>query len=236
MATIEIAVDETGKVDFNNLPEALKPAFQKEFDRAFGKGKTAKEAELAEKLAKPEDAAELARLREEARKRDLEDDEKARRYEEAKAKLTTDAAAERTRLEAEVQRREARIRAGLAADIRAAALQHGARDESLKELEALLAPGLDLDGEFRPVVKGEDGKPLLDAKGAPVTVEAHVKAYLDSHAHHRKAAGVLGGGAPGGAALRGVTGHTDRDAAVAAVQERPTPEAAGKVLANAGKR
>jgi len=106
--------------------------------------------------------------------------------------------AEKQKLQSELERRTARLKDSTKADIRAAAVEHGARKESLAELETLLSLRVVLDDDtLTPRVLGDDGKP------SELTVPALVKAYLDSHPHHRSAP-VAGGGARGGQSLSGV--------------------------------
>ena len=88
-------------------------------------------------------------------------------------------------------------------EIKIAAKTIGARTESLDELATLLGADLDLDPDLQPFVKGADGKPAVDKDGKPVSIEGHVKAYLDKHPHHRAGSGGTGGGARGGASMSG---------------------------------
>jgi hypothetical protein len=69
----------------------------------------------------------------------------------------------------------------------------------------LLGADLDLDADLMPFVKGADGKPAADKDGKPVTIEGLVKAYLDTHPHHRAATTGTGGGARGGASNQHLT-------------------------------
>lgn len=143
----------------------------------------------------PVEAEELRQLR--ARVAEQERLEAERRGEYDKAvKMREDAyAADQAKLTAEIARRTERIKASVAADIRAAALEHGARRESLDELGTLLGRFIALDdATLAPVVLGDDGQP------SDRSVVDMVKAYLDTHPHHKVAAG-SGGGARGGGSL-----------------------------------
>src|SRR4029077_20047477 len=101
----------------------------------------------------------------------------------------------------QIQRREARIRDLTSAQVRGEAVHAGARDESLDELAIIIGNQLGYDDDMMPFIKGPDGSPLM-AAGKRVTLEQHVKQYLDNHAHHRKASTGRGGDARGGASLR----------------------------------
>lgn len=145
----------------------------------------------------PVEAEELRQLR--AKMSDIERQEAERKGEYEKAlKMREDAhAAELTKAQAELARRTARLKESVRADIRAAAVEHGARKESLPELETLLSLRVTLDDEtLSAKVLDDEGKP------SDATVAAMVKAYLDGHQHHR-AAPTGGGGARGGQSFSG---------------------------------
>jgi hypothetical protein len=125
------------------------------------------------------------------------------------------------------------VRDSVAKTIRAAAATHGARAESLDELERLLAVDVDLDDDLQEFVKGADGKPRTDDKGQRVTVEGLVADYLKSHTHHVAVAPAKGGKAPGGSTLAGRPPAAPGDArAVAreAVSENPSDRNIAKLL------
>ena len=161
----------------------------------------------------PVEAEELRQLRAKVAEQERLDAERRGEYDKA-VKMREDAyAAEHAKLTAEIARRTERIKASVAADIRAAALEQGARRESLDELGTLLGRFIALDdASLAPVVLGDDGQP------SDRSVVDMVKAYLDTHPHHKVAAG-SGGGARGGASFAG--GHLGGAAAdVAAAQDR----------------
>lgn len=231
MAEITIEVDEQGNI--GTLPEPLQKFFDKGFKEAFKKGAAKVEADL--QARPPVDPAERERLKlleqENARFRE----EKAlaeKNYEEARRlqeeRLSKVAAEKDDALKAvqtEIARRDARLRAGLGAEIRAAAVAAGARDESLPELAKLLGADLDLDGNLEPFVKGEDGKPRTDKDGKPVTIEGFVTEYLSGHPHHLKGGTSTPGRAMGGATFRQTPANAadlQHEAAIAAVAEQPS--------------
>lgn len=152
--------------------------------------------------AKPEpspvEAEELRQAKARLAEIEREKAERKGEYEKALKMREDDHAAEMAKAKAELERRTLRLREAAKADIRAAAAEHGARKESLAELEVLLSQRLTLDDETLTMrVLGEDGKP------SDLTVSALVKGYLDANQHHR-AAPTGGGGARGGASYSGM--------------------------------
>ena len=161
--------------------------------------------------AKPADPVETERLKtleSELETYRLKDAEAGKRYEEAIAIREAREQAERARLQTEIDRRTDRLRKALHADIQSDALKAGARDESLDELAALLAPKVSLNDDLEPVVDGAE------------TIDALVAGYLDARPHHRRSSGGQSMQTIGGVASR--TGHTGTgtDAAVQAVLDR----------------
>lgn len=216
MAKIDIEIGDDGKI--STLPEPVQKfvdglisdAHRRAYEKAAGEAK--------KQGFDPVERERLKQLEEEKKAREIADLEREKKYEEATRlrdeKWQKDVAAK----EAALQQRDQRIRRGLRADIRAAALKHGARDESLDELGMLLSGDLDLDADLEPFVKGADGKPATDKDHNPVSIEGHVKAYLDSHPHHRKAPAGQGGGARGGASFQG--GVSDAAGRLLAAKEK----------------
>lgn len=97
-----------------------------------------------------------------------------------------------------LQKRDTKIKDLVKAQIRADALAGGAREESLPELEVILATSIGYDDNMEPFVSDGDGKPLVQ-HGRQVGLTQFVKAYLDSHPHHRKPPAGHPGNARGGA-------------------------------------
>ena len=175
--------------------------------------------------AKPEpspvEAEELRQAKARLAEIEREKAERKGEYEKALKMREDDHAAEMAKAKAELERRTLRLREAAKADIRAAAAEHGARKESLAELEVLLSQRLTLDDETLTMrVLGEDGKP------SDLTVSELVRGYLDANQHHRPAP-TGGGGARGGATV--TTGFVSDaaaryDAATAAWAANPTAE------------
>jgi hypothetical protein len=203
MPKVEIDVTDDGKI--GTLPEPV----QKFVDGLIGDAhKRAYEKAAAEAKRQGYDPVErerLTQLEAEKKAREIADLERDKKYEEAQKLRDERHQKDLAAKDEAINQREARIRKGLRADIRAAALRHGAREESLDELALILSGDLDLDSDLEPYVKGTDGKPAASQDGKPVSIEGHVNAYLDTHPHHRKAPAGQGGGARGGASFAGAT-------------------------------
>lgn len=107
---------------------------------------------------------------------------------------------------------ESKIRTLVNQNLKALASQAGARDESLPELEMILGNAVGYDDAMEPFIKGPDGQPRL-LHGKPMSLEAFVKDYMDTHPHHRKPDPRRGGGAPGGASFRNLPHATVDEAA-----------------------
>lgn len=213
MAKLEIEID-----DATGQPKELPDALKKHVDGLVDVGFKARHAELRTKLEKElteklrtgdgteaeraklkalEEELERHRIAEAERKKDYETAQKIR--EEAEAKREEERKAKEAEKDKEITRRDGRLREMSRSEIKIAAKNLGARTESLDELAALLGADIDLDADLLPFVKGADGKPATDKDGKPVTIEGHVKAYLDTHPHHRVSTAGAGGGARGGA-------------------------------------
>lgn len=230
---LTVPIGEDGKI--GALPEQLQKLFDARIADAI------KRATEKAKAQPPSgdgiDAQEVEDLR--RRVADYEQDDLARqkRYDEALTKAQERAAKDREKADAKwaadlaakddaaqkaTQRAERQARRQVEATIRAAAVQHGAREESLDELVALLAPKVALDeqdDDYVPVVRDADGDPLDG--GIPQLVID----YLASKPHHRRntggqSAGTTGAG--GGAATTAATKLAALQARVLA-QGRATP-------------
>jgi len=212
---LEVEFDEaTGKI--GTLPEPL----QKMVDGLIGQSHKTLRTQITELETKLKagtgggtNAAEIERLKaledENNRfktadlERKAEYDKALKIREEAEANREKERQKELEKASGEVKRRDERLREMARSEIKIAAKNLGARTESLDELARLLGADLDLDTDLQPFVKGTDGKPAVGADGKPVTIEGHVKAYLDTHSHHRASTGGTGGGARGGASYSG---------------------------------
>jgi hypothetical protein len=256
MAKLEIEVDDATGLP-KELPEALKKhvdtlvtsGVDKGFKARHAELRTQLEEELTKKLGKGGELTETERARVKALEEELErhriaDAERKKDYdaaqkirEEAEAKREAERKQAEEAKDKEITRRDGRLREMARSEIKIAAKTLGARDESLDELASILGANIDLDADLNPFVKGEDGKPAVDDKNQPVTIEGYVKAYLDKKPHHRAPAGGTGGGARGGASLTNLTGpallaQQKLEAAQAELAKNPTSNAAvNKVLA-----
>lgn len=222
MPTLQIEVGDDGKIA-GDLPDALKThvqaqidatrkeVSQKAFDEGFQKGNAKKADELKPHLIDPAERERLKTLEQENEKLKIADLERDKKYEEANKIREDRHNKELAEKNEAITKREGKLRGGVKSEIKAAALKYGARDESLEELASILGGEIHFDDQLEPFVKGADGKPAVDSKNQPLTIEGRVRAYLDSHRHHIKGPGGVGGGAPGGASLDNLS-----DAVVAA--------------------
>jgi len=263
MAKIEIDLPDDGTLDENNLPEVLKKPFQAMFDKAFGKGaeKAAKEAKaqlekeidrvtkelktaggdpvLAEKAKSLE--LELSQLREAEATRTNNLQEAQRIRDERHAKEIEDRDGKVKAAQTEIERRTARIRELVTSEVRIAAQRHGARDESLDELDLLLSRRIGLNADDLQAFVADDkdpSKPAVGADGKPVTIDGLVQQYLTDHPHHKAPAGGRGGGAAGGKSLAGdKTGEGGEfAAAVEKVAKNPTVASVAEAFSKIGTK
>lgn len=238
MAKIEIEIPDDGKItdDFvAKLPDPLKKFTDTLSDRVFregyAKGMAKKADELKPHLVDPTERERLAATAAELEELKAKELERDKKYEEARAMREAAHKKDLEKTQAEIARRDDRLRKSIRAEIQSAALKAGARDESLDELAAILGGEIDLDDALEPFVKGADGKPAVDDKQQRVTIEGRVRAYLDGHRHHLKSNLGSGGGAPGGKSFAHLSGKAqDAARAVAALEERITKEGATDAL------
>lgn len=191
------------------LPEAL----QKHLDGIVSK-RLREDRERRTSKPDPVEAEKLTTLEQELEQYRLRDAEAQKRYDEALKIREAREQAEREKYQQEIDRRTERIKRSVRAEIQAAALKAGARDESLDELADLLGPRVALNDDLDPVVLGADGQP--DAAG----IDGLVTRYLESKPHHKR--GTPGQSmAAGGGAFRQTGAAADSVAAkIAAIQAR----------------
>lgn len=242
MATLEIELADDGSIA--KVPEPI----QKLIDKAFGQGQAKAADELRQK-ARPDPVeveraktleVELSKLKEaEAiREKRWEDAqaEAAKRHEAALAEERKAAEA----LKADLQKRTTRIQELARKDIRAAALEAGARKESLDKIEKLLADSIGLDDALQTYVKDGAGNPLLDKDGkTPVTIEGFVAQYLADNREFLASPAGRGGGAPGGRSLSGqpLTGvEAEKAAALDRVAADPSIQNVAAAFSRIGTR
>lgn len=223
MPRIEIEVDDKGEI-VGSTPAEIDAIFKRIETTAhgagYGKG-VSKAAEDAKKQILDAINAEKAKLEAEApikqaKYEQMEDDYRAlqtRLIEEGRAASSTLKDREEAHARELLDRADrlkkfgSRIQDLTKAQLRGEARAHGARDESLDELEVILHASVGYDDDMSPYVKNGDGSPRM-IQGKPMSVAAFVKEYLDGHSHHRKPASGQGGGARGGASFHGGTGAT----------------------------
>lgn len=215
MAKLEIEIGDDGKV--GELPDAIKAHIgtlvdttlktkekelsDKAFNEGFQKGNAKKAAELKDHLVDPAERERLKTLEKENEQLKIAELEREKKYDEAQKIREERHAKDLKDKDEAILRRDGKLRGGVKSEIKAAALKFGARDESLTELAILLGGEIDFDDQLEPFVKGADGKPAVDSKNQPLTIEGRVRQYLDANRHHVKGPGGTGGGARGGASL-----------------------------------
>lgn len=209
-SVLAVPIDEQGNI--GALPEPLQRLMDARISDALKRGR---EKALAT-LPDPVERETLRKLEAENAALKQAELERSGRYEEALKMREAEYAKERERLQTDLQRRTEKLKRAAASEIRAAAVQFGAREQSLRELELILSAQVSLNAELDPIVLGPDGQPT-DASIAQL-----VKGYLDANPHHR-AAPAAGGGARGGSSLtQGVVGTaaTEAEREVAVLRQR----------------
>lgn len=225
---IVIEVDEQGNI--GTLPEPVQAFVNKAINEAFKRGAQKVEREMSSRAIDPAERERLLQaqadanlLREEIATRDKNFEEAARLREERFQRELDQREQALKSKETEIGRRDARLRGMLGAEIRAAAVAAGAREESLPELQKLLGADLDLDEHLEPFVKGEGNAPKLDKDGKPVSIEGLVREYLASHPHHLRGGQSQSGRAQGGASIgRSVAAPSPADEAVERLAADPS--------------
>jgi hypothetical protein len=223
MPLVEIEFDDQGE-PVGDAPAPAKTWLERETTKAYGNGfrsgsektkvETAKQfeetlkAKLAEKDAlAPMERAKYAQMEEETKAlnarftQTITDHTKTlREREEAHSREIL------ARSEA-VTLRNKRIDALVQDQLEGYAIAFGAREESLPELKVILRNYIGYTEDMDLFVKGDDGNPRI-AGGKPMSPKAFVQNYLETHPHHRKPAGGIGGGARGGATFHGYNRET----------------------------
>lgn len=205
---------ETAKVDLDSALKAERAKFEAQMPLEREKWQTVEEENKALKTQMTDSMRESSR--------------QAAKREEAHAEEIT------KRADA-INRRNARIQALVAANLKALAAQNGARDESLGELEVILQHRIGFDDDMEPYVKDETGERFLQ-HGKPVSIDAFVKTYLDNHPHHRKPTPGRGGDARRGASLTGGGTNTTVDGARARIEQGDRSAGAINDLFLAGRK
>lgn len=247
MPRIELDIDDAGEI-VGQVPVELE-AIHKRMEAAahgVGYGKGAQQA-AADAKKQIEDAikAETAKLEalaplEKERMKNLETETKElnarisdtiRENSKAmKAREETHARELLDRADA-LKKRNARIELLTKAQLRAYALENGARDESLSELEIILSGYVGFNDDMDPFVKDLEGNPIT-VLGKPQSIVAFVKQYLESHPHHRKPTPGRGGDARRGASLSGAGagGPATVEQARARYEAERSPEAINELF------
>jgi len=135
----------------------------------------------------PFDKARLSQLEDENKTLSSKLSEELKRASEASNALKDAHAQELITRSNRIQALADKVKSLTARTLRADALQAGAREESLDELEIILQAYIGYDDNMEPFVKGPDGQPVI-VQGRQQSIGSFVKDYLEKHAHHRKPA------------------------------------------------
>lgn len=239
MAKFEVEIDDTKGEFVGEVPTALDAILKKiEADshgKGYGKGsqKAAEEAkaQIAESIKTERMRWEAEQPGQRQKFAEIEErngllkgqidslEETLRERGRNMTQLSENHALEITKRADALTKRNEKIRSLVVSQLRGLASQHGARDESLQELEVILQHRIGFDDDFEPYVKGEDGQPARTTAGNPLGMDVFVKQYLDNHPHHRKPVAGRGGNAPGGATLRNGNVPTSIDSARSRVEQ-----------------
>jgi hypothetical protein len=272
VAKIEIDIDDaTGEI--GKLPEPVQKFLDAKYGEAFGKG-----AEKGEKEARQKLEVEIAKAREDERKklgaggdpaaseklknleielskmkeqdaiREKNFEEAQRLREERHAKELADRdkkhADESATAKAEIDKRDARLRAAVTTDIKAEAVKAGALSSAVDDVSEILAKFVGLDADFLPVVQADEFRKRfpeskLGADDKPVTVEGLVQEYLSLKPHNKAPVKGVGGGARGGASTTGAATKgkdAEMEAALQAVADNPSVSSAAAVIGRIRQR
>lgn len=205
---------------------ALPDPLQKFFDQKIAQ--VSKRFEGKGGLPDPVERERLRQLEDENQRFKVSEAEREKRYEDA-LKMRDDEWSRKFKdTEAELEKRTQRIVGLIGAEVRAAALRYGAREDSLEDIEALLDRRIAIGDDLQAVVLNDKGEPT------DTSVEDLVKSTLERKPYFRHAPSP-GGGARGGAYV--ATGAaadslaTQLSAALDAYGKAPTPENMNRYLA-----
>lgn len=187
---LEVPLNADGSI--GELPKPL----QELFDRTIVK----RLKEVKEKTAlDPVERERLKQLEEENQRFLIEQAEKDKRYDEAKALIEKNFHDKAKKDEDEKAKYRRRLQDMLSSEVRSAASKLGARNESLGDIAVILKDRLAMDDDLNPVILDEHGKAIEG-----LTIEQLVAQTLEAKPYFKDAR-PSGGGARGGASL---SGHT----------------------------
>ncbi len=266
MPKLEIEVGEDGSI--GTLPEQVQKLLDSKYKEAFGKGaeKAAKEAQSQiEKIEKEHASAarvqtdpaavekaknleiELSKLKEAEAVREKNFEEAKRLAEERYAKELADRdklrAEADTMSQAEIAKRDAKLRADVQKDIRVEASKANALPSAIDDIAELLAKYVGLSDDFEPTVNAEAFRlkfteSKLGTDGKPVSIEGLVGEYLSLKPHNRAPVRGTGGRAMGGASLTALPTGKDAEfrGALTSLETEPSIANAANAFSRIGKR
>lgn len=222
-----VPLNEDGSI--GTLPEPLQKLIDRRISEAVNRVKA--------KTDPPADPVERERLRQveaELQQHKVAEAEREKRYEEALKLREADWQKQVEAKDAEISRRTQRLATMLGAEIRAAALKHGAREESVEDIEVLLGSRVAIDDALDVVILNDKGEPVPEG-----TIDTLVADVLERKPYFRKAPGAVGGGARGGASTRGATQKPDdaeREAAFRQLEQQPDASTLNQAIRHVIKR
>lgn len=84
-----------------------------------------------------------------------------------------------------VRKRDARIAELVNGQVRGMAIAAGCRDESLEHVALIIGHQIGFTDDMEPFIKAADGSPLQQ-HGKTVSIEAHVKSFMETYPNFRK--------------------------------------------------
>lgn len=134
-----------------------------------------------------------------------------------------------------INKRDARIRSLVGDNLKALALQAGAREDALPALVDVFQKRLAFDDEMEPFFIDESGQKATQ-HGKPITADAFVKQFLGANTYFLAPKAGQGGGARGGASFSRLHAAPSLDAAKERVQANRTDSEAINDLFEASRK
>lgn len=178
--TLEMNATDAANVDLENQAQATKTYSQKEVDDMMARMRGSLEKKLLKPYEGLGDPNELKALREEAEKRQQEQQIKRGEFEKTMQELAA-------KKDAEIQKRDSIIREyKVNTPLLSAAAQYKA--VAPEQVKSLLVNNVRLNDEGEVEVVDSKGSVRYSDKGTPLSVDDLVREFLDSNPHFKSAA------------------------------------------------
>lgn len=178
--TLEMNATDAANVDLENQAQATKTYTQKEVDDMMARMRGSLEKKLLKPYEGLGDPNELKALREEAEKRQQEQQIKRGEFEKTMQELAA-------KKDAEIQKRDSIIREyKVNTPLLSAAAQYKA--VAPEQVKSLLVNNVRLNDEGEVEVVDSKGSVRYSDKGTPLSVDDLVREFLDSNPHFKSAA------------------------------------------------